>query len=593
MPNNPVPTDLEPVDPYRCLLYDAGFGLSDESDPDPSNRDLGKVLRHYYEEDDAQQVEKELDRLFRAYRTEMKIGRTHYSPSPTWRDEYLLDYVLESPTRFAVRVHLFEKTGAHAGSQKSVGKYLGFVALRPPDMQRAEQPQDGVDEGYHHVIEAEITTPAHMLRPRYHLITTNASSARLGVMPFRSAVFMAPRFDDGQRKSTCVHLVLSQALHLVMGRFGCKPVSQREFDWQLMKLGDPLSAQHGVRMDQALAVLETQCDSGGYIASFVLGQGRDELRVKMDALRCLTDTLANGLPVMMMVSQDLLPVHPSISAPTSTPILSAGAEAAAEQDDESSAPVSHATLILGMHLLHSRHEIPNHSPWPNPSGGFTREDHAELPGRLVGHDVLQGPFSEWTAEALLDSAFRIQAKHGGKPTQGVHFLAVGPRGLRLGLDRAAEATRAFVATHLRMNGLLLRTLRHYCSTFNCCPEDDLKTHLQNIEHWRFVVRLMNEREVRKRCDRASDWHPQSGPLRRGFHWVVELWHPVAKREPHFPLSSVPLPALFVLWDASRPAVDEQSSTATFPSPTAVLRWDADTMVEWVLRPIDTAHPPGD
>ncbi|MCB1226874.1 MAG: hypothetical protein KDK99_13745 [Verrucomicrobiales bacterium] len=578
--------DLEPVDPYRSLLYDAGYGLCDECDPESVDLGIQGVLENFYQGSDAAQVLEELNRLFRAYRTELEIGRTHFSPSPTWRDEYLLDYALACPTRFAVRVHVFERTCRKDQHGKHVGKYLGFVALRPPDIRREESNRDndvvelvhgGEDQGYHHVIEAEITTPAHMLRPRYHLITTNSSSARLGVMPFRSAVFMAPRFDDERRKTTCVHLALSQALHLVMGRFGCKPVSQREFDWQLAKQGNQQSATAGVRLDEALKVLDEQCDCGGFIANFIVREGYTEKQVKMDALRCLTDTLANGMPVIMMVSEDLLPVYPSTPGTAAHETTDRAGSPTLSAAEEKGSPASHAALILGMHLLHSPHEIPDldlNLPLPEDDRRQGREDHAELPGRLVGHDVLQGPFSEWTAERLLNSALRLE------PLRGVHFLAVGPRGLRLGLDKIREAARGFVAAHLQMKGRLQKVLLRYCESLQCCAEAHREEHLREIEHWRFVIRLMSEREVRSRYNKGRDWQPQSGELQRGYYWGVELWHPSAQSVPNIP---VMLPALMMLWDATQPAVAEGSDGAVFPLPSAVLLWNVTSMDEWVLR----------
>jgi len=209
------------------------------------------------------------------------------------------------------------------------------VCLRPS----GSVPPEKIDEehpGFRYVIEAELVRPRHMQRPRYHLIQTTASAPRMGVLPFVSTVFMAPRV--GVESSTCVHLAVSQALHLAMGRFGCKPISQREFEVHPWEQKRPISldgvAKDGVSLQDALDVVSEHCGAGGYIAeiSALGGYGSPE-EVRDEAHRVLTDTLANGLPVIMMVNHKNL--HPTLGK------------------DE-----AHAALIFGMRLLHSGHELP-------------------------------------------------------------------------------------------------------------------------------------------------------------------------------------------------------------------------------------------
>lgn len=213
-----------------------------------------------------------------------------------------------------VRVHLFEDSGGHAG------RYLGFVSLRPPRAsayrKRAVRRAHRV---FNYVIDAELAAPSYMQRPRYHVLTTTASSGRLGVLPFRSAVYSTPSLRDPG--SACTHLAVSQALHLIMGRFGCRPISQEEFRWHLWRHSNKGGGKSigqvnndGSNLEDALKVIQKSCNGGGFLRSvFPRDNGhtlserkRLSERERLLVYRHLTDCLACGLPVIAIVKSGKL-----------------------------------------------------------------------------------------------------------------------------------------------------------------------------------------------------------------------------------------------------------------------------------------------
>lgn len=466
------------MDPYRLYLVSpTPDGLEGE--------DFPETLEPYYSAEDSRAALVELRRLLEPYKCRLGLGNRHHCPSPAWRDEYISSAEHSGKNRFALRVHLYERRGAEgAGGASWAGRYLGFACLRPAD----GIPRDGdTNDFFNYVTEAELVCPPHMLRPRYHLIQTTASSARLGVLPFRSTVFMTPNSVKANA-STCVHVAVTQALHLISGEFNCRPISQGEFDvflWKRKHHGQSLAdiLEDGASLDDALAILSEKCDAGGFIADFSRRSGvPDDREIVLEAHRCLTDTLANGLPVILMVNtQRFLPNGAALRARP------------------------HAVLLFGMHLLHCCHET-GRAPEDE-----IREDVAELPGLFIGHDPFYGAYAEWSVRLLLQSALEGVADEDGR---GIRFLALGPSGVTLGLHDVRREARSLIVRRYGDDPTFFDTYRTRYGLENC-PRDPAM--------WRLVTRLMTTQELEARYGRdgaltsAAEWISRSS-----YYWCVEL-----------------------------------------------------------------------
>jgi hypothetical protein len=543
--DNPAPMRHDPVDPYRCYV----FGPTHDGQN-------SKPFRTFFSEQEVKLICGELDRFFSAYKTKYILATTHAAPSPTWRDESLADVHHWRLSRFATRVHVFEQA---SGTRSEHGRYLGFICLRPLDRRQQALP----DPGFQYVIEAELVKPAHMHRPRYHLIQTTASSPRLGVLPFISTVFISPR--QGVESSTCVHLAISQALHLIMGRFGSKPISQREFEFYLWQMNADESledlAERGARPREALQIISEHSDTGGFIVDISeLGGELSELEIWRESHRVLTDCLANGLPVILMVDhKTLIPPLPGRQPP--------------------SEDLPHAALVFGMRLLHSGGDIS-----PSRAGRFeaSREDQEELPGIFVGHDSIKGPYVEWTAKHLLDAALacpsierKDQIRYQG---EGIRFLALGPKGLKIGLHQVRKLARKIAREDAENNPELYKEYFHQYADTNI-------THAESCEadpyNWRFVTRLLSIHQVcnqyfqrysseeearqamvnflKKKDEIVEDVQPWIDQA--GYFWAVELLLPVYKKTTSEGVRNQPLRVY--LWSIA----DE------YGNPRATLLWD--------------------
>ena len=383
-----------------------------------------------------------------------------------------------------------------------------------------------------------------MMRPRYHLIMTTISSARMGVLPFKSAVYMAPRREETWT-STCVHLAISQALHLVMGRFGCRPVSQREFDayvWKLRcdkyrekarrqrrgavklewpRLRDAGSGDKtggGVRLTEALEVLKS-CSAGGFVAHFSELNCGERKAAFAEAWRCLTDVLANGLPVVMMVNHSRL--------------------AGTVEDSP------HAQLIFGMRLMHCRSRISDAPDWQD------REDLAELPGEFIGHDIFQGPYYESCAKRLLEAAWDATAgmKEDDQRMPGIHFLVIGPSTLNVEYSVARGLARQYMRSLITQRTAGARLLRDYYKLAGLSDEWFQQwTDDATATDWRYVARLMRREEFlsRRGLDSLLEQSLPDSP----WFWIIEVWHPHASHSMRA-LQPPDIPPPVILWcDAS-------------------------------------------
>lgn len=522
------------VDPYRIYLDHA------RSQP------LAAALADFYTNvDEAEEVAAELDNLFLPFRTRTMAGRRHFAPSSAWRDELAMLPPGEMPTpqRFVVRVHLFEDSGGQAG------RYLGFVSLRPPRAAKFQKRRSRqAHRLFRYVIDAELAAPGYMQRPRYHVLTTTASSGRLGVLPFRSAVYSTPSLRD--KGAACTHLAVSQALHLIMGRFGCRPISQEEFRWHLWRHTKRMQGQtigevsdNGANLWDALKVIRNSCNGGGFLRSVWPEENQDTLsdRERRLVYRHLTDCLACGLPVIAIVKAGRLLTHE-----IQQDLIRAGKGAQLN--------IPHAVLILGMHLLHSQEELPHQS-----ANGSMRVDHAELPGRLIVHDTVhRGPFFEWMMSDFIDAA--IEAYPGAD--RGVHMLTVGPHQMNLGAHRARSATEDV------LDGILMNlALMGGQDTSGNSDLDALNSYLRSTDvqtsaaedasQWSIVCRLLSSVEICQRYEGRSNMlvrHGDFDHLPTSFAWVVEVRHPQAMAANARPLPATPddlPPALVHVWDATK------------------------------------------
>lgn len=540
------------VDPYRLYLHYPQPHLDAVATDNPAS------LADYYGEEEGAIVKEELGRLFGAFRTQILYGRRHYAPSASWRDEMTThSNGVPMPQRFVVRVHLFENRGDQAG------RYLGFVSLRPPGT--THEPRAGALTAEHalrYVIDAELGIPAYMQRPRYHVLTTTAASARLGVLPFRSAVYSAAGLSE-RRGSACVHLAVSQALHLIMGRFGCRPISQIEFDWYLWKTAkEEMSigemGQRGARLSEALQVIRSSCNGGGFQVTV---EPREEPGRGLTASerglasRFLTDALACGLPVIALVRAG------NLLAPEARAGIS-----------EAQLNTPHAVLVLGMHLLHCHEEIQGRpEPWDN------REDLAELPGRLIIHDTLsRGPYFECMISDFLDAAeATYEGDAAADGSSGVHLLVVGPERMEMGHHQARVYAEKNLLLMLRMLSVAsgdrdIAALMAYLHAAEVPLQDARKT-----DDWRLICRLLSTPELKARYEGQPEMLESFGSfadLPTSYFWVLELRHPRARRvvrNGHVHCPADLSPAMVFVWDCRQPPNHHVYRAA---SPSMILRY---------------------
>lgn len=423
---------MQSLEPYRfyhcypCLTEDA-----------PADN-----LEAFYGPDEKSRIQVEFHHLFRAF-GDFCLGATHLAPCPSWRAErpQLGDAKL---SRFATRCHVFQQAVAQPGEpcgevcdpsgRSGHGRYLGYVSLRPR-MFTSPQPVR-----FEFTAVANLVPPSHMHRPRYHVITCVGGSAD-GVLPFRCAPFCVPN-PGIPDKATCLYVAMYQGLLLKMYQFGFTPVNSadmRTLFWRhkhgRASASDANGADGGATLVEALSVLrDPAVNAGGVIESFGRGDftrhsnalsaaapegdtaDLPERLAKTEALRCLTDYLANGLPVVVQ-----------------------------RREVEPDKTIDHAMLVLGMHLMQHPCER-----WPTglrdqirPTQGVHR---FELPGRLICHDSHHGAYHEFpTAEFLSNTWLENGSARGDC---GIDYLAILPRGAKIGIASVRRWTQAAAAMEM-------------------------------------------------------------------------------------------------------------------------------------------------
>jgi len=526
--------------PYRRYVREPSPAATDRAAdkerltglPYRGNTELGKV-------------EAELRELFSSH-GHVLWGTRHAAPCNSWRSERIL-LRDETLPRFAYRVHVFQE---HAGGY---GRYLGFVSLRPRLSPGRRRPK------YRYTSVAHIAPPQFMLRPRYHLVTCMSGPSE-GVLPFRCAPFCAPNVAT-ESAASCLHAALHQALLLKAVSFGFKLISSQDMItllWQ--KTYETRStyqiSREGATLGQALEVLrDPQVGAGGVLESICLGgfAGPDlesrKRTVWVETQRCITDYLANGLPLIVEIE-------------------------AAENGEKKKQRDAHVIMVLGMHLIEDpeEHLLPAQT---SPAHGETPEDIAELPGRFVAHDVAVGPFTELRASELMDRAWIADRAIEGS---GIHFLAIAPPGASMGIYAARRLARWLAEAE---NERFWETYRTELRIPAAPPETE--------DRRRYVTRLLQTDQIKRRyfSETSSGQNNQQATEEKfleptykpeQYWWCVEVYIPGWRSEEN-PAHDVP-PALVFMWHIE----DDPLLT---PTPRAIIRCEGPEKATLVMPASDT------
>lgn len=436
-------------------------------------------------------VANELERLLKSYGTNFRLGKAHPAPCSAWRAERdLQDPSQDSNMRFANRVHVFAGARHRVGSSQEdktflTQRYLGYVSLRPTLLTSSSDTSN--QEYLKYTSEAMLIVPPYMTRPRFHVITCHAGPAD-GVLPFRSTPFFNPASGDGALSAPCIHVSLHSALLLKSGIYHCRPISSLEMAtllWQMdrdpnwpepVRLPDDTRTdmsfgewrQEGLSLEQALKVLRHPRTRAGGIVERVTGSTafsrtmKPKDQVALEALRCLTDYVANGIPILV-----------EINAP---------------KDPENEAEMGHAILLIGFRLMVDPYD--DRGPIPDDEDPvMERIDVKELPSRFIVHDSYRGPYSTVSSSALLKVA-RITRK---KETDGFRFLPILPVKAKIGIQQVREYTA------IRLGQRRIRNSSYLTEQLGYPPGSTEPSSawdwLSKPSEARFITRLMRARQI--------------------------------------------------------------------------------------------------
>ncbi len=431
------------------------------------------------------EVRDELRRLFNQY-GEISFGARHQAPCAAWRAERLLidNGVLYS--RFANRVHIFQKRRGLGSDQYMAGRYLGYVTVRPYHIKIKEAAPNSSEFRYTTV--ANIAPPHRMLRPRYHIITTVGGPPD-GVKPLRCAPFCVPHPATDYRAS-CLHAAVHQAVLLKAHSFDITPISSQDVMTLLWEKRCKSSKggkgalrvlyRKGTTLEEALEVLQDPRVGGGGITEAIKREDFDNRdQARRETVRCLTDYLANGLPVVVSWR---VPLKNGKSA-------------------------KHAFLLLGLHLLQDPEEI-------QIVGSRTPSlEEAELPGRFVCHDYT-GPYTEIPTAKLLSRIWLRSRKDSG--LSGTGYLAIAPRDTKLGIYDVRRTARALVRREpLVFFDEYRRKLRKSCNTSR---ESE---HGLQYRDLRMVTRLLQTSQLELRYGPSEAFRRKIG-RKETYWWCVEV-----------------------------------------------------------------------
>ncbi|MBN2309909.1 MAG: hypothetical protein JXR94_13120 [Candidatus Hydrogenedentes bacterium] len=390
-------------------------------------------------------------------------------------------------------------------------------------------------------------------------------------MPARCVPFCTPN-EDTRSRTSCFHAALHQLVLLKMVAFGCTPLSSQGVFTLLWELAERKRRQkirradearsgrfHHVspRLEEGLEVFQDPAvGAGGVLETFRKGDPDADLDLDPDphlrdpksaaqkeAVRCITDYLSNGLPVILQ-----------------TRVL----DGKGGRDD---AGEPHAVLVFGMHLL-SDPEDPYHGNGPTDEDGHPRVDIAELPGRLILHDIRTGPFTELPTREVMEQAW-FKAKN--EADAAIHFLTIAPKGTNFGVSYVRRQARAL------MRGEPLSDLEAYLGSVSCDAEGLVPRDENDMSYphrWRYVTRLLQLHQLKARYFarvKGAQLSEQKEPCNafeaklkraRRQHRVEEgdYWWCVEVRPPYHPRpqgrrvpSPIPTPFCVYIWCTAQKA----------------------------------------
>jgi len=375
-----------------------------------------------------------------------------------------------------------------------------------------------------------------MLRPRYHVITA-IGGAQDNVVGFRCAPFCVPNEDlkpifpfptidiskDIESDSpslkpihpACVYASIHQAVLLKAVTFGFTPIGSQDMITLLWKMNPNLHiselVKKGVSLKQALEeILQSEeVLAGGVLETISPSYFSDDYeRGKRLALlethRCITDYLANGLPVIVSFPEG-----------------------------------KHSILLLGMHLLHDPEESKTHKLeciFCDPD----RTDINELPGRFVVHDISLGPFAEISASELLSRAW--------VENEGVSFLVIAPHGTNIGIHEVRDSAKDLIpaeepnfwAKYIKDHGLSDELIPN--------DPDDMRYVTRFLHSNQVIYRYFSKRQdkIISPRDEVYTKLKKNGFNDKQYWWCIE----VRIRKHQFAVSDIQLrvpPALIYIW----------------------------------------------
>jgi hypothetical protein len=479
-----------------------------------AGRSNDDVLKKLYPEICLPHVDKELQYLVRAFGARPFCGSGHPAPCSAWRTERIQHGGdQESDPRFTNRVHLFEgpREGEHFVARGQMGpgqRYLGYVNLRPVDQAENSSPytepvgEKGARFYLRYAATATLAPPGFMLRPRYHVITCVAGPSE-GVMPFRAVPFSHPE-QFGQTRARCMHVALHCALMLKANVYHAIPLNSQDMVTALWEQknamrpeGDPPIAMEalqkaGLSIRDARDLLASKAVRAGGVLEWISEStvplprsDSDEKYLFREALRTITDYVANGVPVILEIG----PERPdALENETNHKEWERYRESLTRQEGR-----GHAWLVIGFRMMYD----PDEDQWPltgDNDDELQRIDMRELPSRFVVHDQFEGPYYRVYAARLLRRAWIEQeVQEGGKILgPGVRFLAVLPHHARIGVQevrrRVQKLAPEFDGEWWR--GYLVREVGH--------PAPDPSEAQSWYKKAQYVVRLLRAREVEQR-----------------------------------------------------------------------------------------------
>jgi hypothetical protein len=427
------------------------------------------------------------------------FGERGLTQCVAWRAEANYLPAAARSHRYAGFVHVFQGRG------EGYGRYLGYTTIRPWVNNKQWQ-----EHLLLHPAVAYMAPPSYMLRPRYHLISCLSGSAD-GILPFRCVPFVTPN-QDLKNKAQCLYAALHAALLLKTQAYGARLISSRDmllWLWQLdyrrqsasppgivkkIPAPHPLKsyADEGVFIEDAQEIIRDKC-AGTLLEVFtpdyhsldyrqathrLPGKLNLESFVKLEAIRCLTDYVANGMPIIMDY----------------------------QVNKDNGNPVGHFVLVVGMHLLQDCAEDIAAYFCVKPAEIKGMCVH-EMPGRFVVHDIVQGPFHEIPTIELIQRGWRRSVESGA---EGMKFMVIAPRNARVGVSGLRLQTARHVARcwpdGTRRQGhwalwedycdryKLLKPVGKYDLDGNGCSRDLILTFL----NFRFVTRLYRSEQVAQR-----------------------------------------------------------------------------------------------